>query len=140
MDGKQARRTGNSSPLGLIFDHGCDCFAAGIQPLIFMRIAQVGDNAIAKLMQVGVYSAFYFGTLEEYYVGHLHLPIFNGVSDGSIALILLSILTGYCGNNMFATPYYDGTWLKIEGVTVLTYGQIICGSIGIVTIFLSFYK
>jgi len=30
MDGKQARRTGNSSPLGLIFDHGCDCFAAGI--------------------------------------------------------------------------------------------------------------
>lgn len=37
MDGKQARRTGNSSPLGLIFDHGCDCFAAGLQPMIFMR-------------------------------------------------------------------------------------------------------
>jgi ethanolaminephosphotransferase len=29
-DGKQARRTGNSSPLGLIFDHGCDCFAVGL--------------------------------------------------------------------------------------------------------------
>ena len=26
MDGKQARRTGNSSPLGLMFDHGCDAF------------------------------------------------------------------------------------------------------------------
>jgi ethanolaminephosphotransferase len=39
MDGKQARRTGNSSPLGLIFDHGCDCFAAGIQPMVFLRIA-----------------------------------------------------------------------------------------------------
>jgi len=26
MDGKQARRTGNSSPLGLLFDHGCDAF------------------------------------------------------------------------------------------------------------------
>ena len=24
MDGKQARRTGSSSPLGLLFDHGCD--------------------------------------------------------------------------------------------------------------------
>lgn len=23
-DGKQARKTGNSSPLGLLFDHGCD--------------------------------------------------------------------------------------------------------------------
>jgi len=24
MDGKQARKTGNSSPLGMLFDHGCD--------------------------------------------------------------------------------------------------------------------
>jgi ethanolaminephosphotransferase len=30
MDGKQARRTGNSSGLGLLFDHGCDCFAMGL--------------------------------------------------------------------------------------------------------------
>lgn len=30
LDGKQARRTGNSSPLGLIFDHGCDAFAVGL--------------------------------------------------------------------------------------------------------------
>jgi hypothetical protein len=26
LDGKQARRTGSSSPLGLLFDHGCDAF------------------------------------------------------------------------------------------------------------------
>ena len=26
VDGKQARRTGASSPLGQLFDHGCDCF------------------------------------------------------------------------------------------------------------------
>ena len=26
MDGKQARRTGSSSPLGQLFDHGCDAF------------------------------------------------------------------------------------------------------------------
>ena len=24
MDGKQARKTGNASPLGMLFDHGCD--------------------------------------------------------------------------------------------------------------------
>lgn len=27
MDGKQARRTGSSSPLGQLFDHGCDALA-----------------------------------------------------------------------------------------------------------------
>jgi len=26
VDGKQARRTGNSTPLGMLFDHGCDAF------------------------------------------------------------------------------------------------------------------
>jgi ethanolaminephosphotransferase len=26
MDGKQARKTGNGTPLGLLFDHGCDSY------------------------------------------------------------------------------------------------------------------
>jgi phosphatidylglycerophosphate synthase len=37
MDGKQARRTGNSSPLGLLFDHGCDAFNMGLQMLIGLK-------------------------------------------------------------------------------------------------------
>ena len=40
MDGKQARRTGNSSPLGLIFDHGCDAFSTGFQALVALRTLQ----------------------------------------------------------------------------------------------------
>ena len=38
LDGKQARRTGNSSPLGLIFDHGCDAFAVGLQCMILAKL------------------------------------------------------------------------------------------------------
>lgn len=30
MDGKQARKTGSSSPLGLLFDHGCDALNATV--------------------------------------------------------------------------------------------------------------
>ena len=37
MDGKQARRTGNSSPLGLLFDHGCDAFSIGFQCLTIAK-------------------------------------------------------------------------------------------------------
>ena len=29
IDGKQARRTKSSSPLGQLFDHGCDSFSMG---------------------------------------------------------------------------------------------------------------
>jgi phosphatidylglycerophosphate synthase len=37
MDGKQARRTGNSSPLGLLFDHGCDAFTAALFCMMFIK-------------------------------------------------------------------------------------------------------
>mmetsp|Transcript_9729 Transcript_9729/g.14817 ORF Transcript_9729/g.14817 Transcript_9729/m.14817 type:complete len:117 (+) Transcript_9729:194-544(+) len=37
MDGKQARRTKNSSPLGLLFDHGCDAFSMGLQAMIIAK-------------------------------------------------------------------------------------------------------
>lgn len=43
MDGKQARRTGNSSPLGLLFDHGCDCFSVPLITLMIIRLLQVGN-------------------------------------------------------------------------------------------------
>lgn len=47
MDGKQARKTGNSSPLGLLFDHGCDSLTAGMFTLMLLKCLQVGDNTTA---------------------------------------------------------------------------------------------
>jgi ethanolaminephosphotransferase len=38
MDGKQARKIGASSPLGLIMDHGCDSLNSFIQGMTFSRI------------------------------------------------------------------------------------------------------
>jgi len=38
MDGKQARRTGSGSPLGMLCDHGCDATTATILPFIFSRL------------------------------------------------------------------------------------------------------
>jgi phosphatidylglycerophosphate synthase len=38
MDGKQARRTGNSSPLGFLFDHGCDSFSTGLMTLMAAKL------------------------------------------------------------------------------------------------------
>ncbi len=140
MDGKQARRTGNSSPLGLIFDHGADCFCAGIWPIAFMRVLQVGNNFLACIMMIGIYSAFHFTTLEEYYVGTLYLPIGNGVSDGSGAIILFSAMTCFVGNNFWATPWFDATWMNVEGVTVLTYGQFFALATGTITFLSHFGK
>jgi hypothetical protein len=40
---------------------------------------------------------FYFGTLEEYYVGGLHLLPGNGISDGCFPVIGALILLSFTG-------------------------------------------
>lgn len=38
IDGKQARRTNSSTPLGELFDHGCDCVSIGEYFLLFFYL------------------------------------------------------------------------------------------------------
>lgn len=122
MDGKQARRTKNGSPFGMIFDHGVDCFAAGLEPLIFARCFQIGDNLLAKIFFISVYQSFYTMTLEHYYLGTLVMPPINGVSDGCLVMTPLMLYTAYYGNNVWATPVYDVKWMGFPGMTDLTIG------------------
>ncbi|WVZ02622.1 hypothetical protein V8G54_023428 [Vigna mungo] len=42
VDGKQARRTNSSSPLGELFDHGCDALACTFESLAFGSTAMCG--------------------------------------------------------------------------------------------------
>ena len=87
-----------------------------------LRVFQCGNNFISYLMVVMAMASFHFATLEEYYVGTLKLPPCNAVSDGSIMLILMYIITGILGNQIWVKPICDGSWLNIEGITDLTLG------------------
>lgn len=101
MDGKQARKTGNSSPLGLLFDHGCDSFTTALITIMCMKVLQVGNSWLVMLPLIASTQAFYFATLEEYYTGGLYLGVGNGVTDGSLAIIGLFMYAGYAGNDVF---------------------------------------
>jgi len=43
-DGKQARRTGASSPVGMLFDHGCDACIAVLNVYPLERLVQAGSQ------------------------------------------------------------------------------------------------
>ena len=47
-------------------------------------------------------ASFHFCTLEEYYTGGLFLGPFNGVTDGSVGIILLFLLMSLTGNQFWA--------------------------------------
>lgn len=78
-----------------------------------LRTLQCGNNFLAYATVVMAMAAFHFTTLEEYYVGTLKLPVCNAVSDGSLPIIALYIVTGILGNGIWVTGICDGTWLNI---------------------------
>mmetsp|Transcript_465 Transcript_465/g.888 ORF Transcript_465/g.888 Transcript_465/m.888 type:complete len:505 (-) Transcript_465:189-1703(-) len=134
MDGKQARKTGSSSPLGLLFDHGCDAFNSilgsanwiaamamvpgnvsdllgtedhgNIQSKSLLSEYFGGDAMLASLLILCPMVAFYISTWEQYYTGKLVLPPFNGPSEGLAMGASLSIISFLWG-----PMYWQGTSL-----------------------------
>jgi len=98
LDGKQARQTKNSTVLGMLLDHGCDAFSCMMLCMTLIKAFQVGNNLLAFFAQVSIMGAFFFIVLEEYYKGYFKLGPLNGVSDASVLIIgifLLSAVVGY---------------------------------------------
>ena len=83
-DGKQARRTNSSSPLGLLIDHGTDACTTFFICIGLGSIIGINNIWNYGLMFLMTSSAFYLSTWEEYVTGELILPVFNGVSDGMV--------------------------------------------------------
>ena len=104
-DGKQARRTKSSSPLGMLFDHGIDCFTSMMIPMVFMRMMQIGDSFFSVLGVFVAILAFYYATMEFYYTGLLIMQKVNGVDDGSIMLFAICIANAIWGVDMWNAEF-----------------------------------
>lgn len=65
MDGKQARKTKNSSSLGMLFDHGCDAINAFVQAITLSRILMFGSTMTGVCLTLPV-TMFYLATYERY--------------------------------------------------------------------------
>jgi len=53
IDGKQARRTNSSSPLGQLFDHGCDSFSLSFFVLAAFQATRLHPDDIFFVFMVG---------------------------------------------------------------------------------------
>jgi ethanolaminephosphotransferase len=50
IDGKQARRTGSSSPLGQLFDHGCDAFSSTTMGIMMSQAIRGGSTFVSSIL------------------------------------------------------------------------------------------
>ena len=91
IDGKQARRTGQSSPLGQLFDHGCDAWSTIFMIYTPMQVFRFGTNfaffQYFFLLMVGFYTANW----EEYHTDVLRTSL-NGFGLTECQLLMISML------------------------------------------------
>lgn len=106
MDGKQARRTGASSALGLLFDHGCDAVNAGIiGSLVFAKCVVVGEAGWKSyLLWACATVPFFMNTWEEFHLREFILPIVNGPNEGLMTLMLFFFASAVWGPEVWHQP------------------------------------
>merc|ERR1712157_205664 len=75
MDGKQARRTQNSTPLGQLFDHWCDCWCSMSHHSQAMAVLLPGASTLSVMGLAGLQTAFYMANWEEYHTGILETSV-----------------------------------------------------------------
>jgi len=97
VDGKQARRTGTSSPLGELFDHGCDALNCSFGSLVFSTALGMGHSYRSAALFLLSVIPFFFSTWEEYHTGVLYLGYINGPTEGLIIACLLQLTSAIAG-------------------------------------------
>ena len=71
---------GSSSPLGTLFDHGCDAVSSTFLAMTTAAVAQLGPTWASMLMVCGVMCPFFMSQWEEYHVHTLRTnlqPVFS---------------------------------------------------------------
>jgi len=97
IDGKQARRTKSSSPLGLLFDHGTDACTTFFITCGLGAILALETIYQYILLWIMIIVPFYLNNWEEYVTGVMSLPIINGINEGTFIIVFLECLTGCIG-------------------------------------------
>ncbi|CAL5221609.1 g3829 [Coccomyxa viridis] len=125
IDGKQARRTKSSSPLGQLFDHGCDALTVHLAVTTIGTSIAVGFTPWCILGVMTIMGPWMLAHWEEYHSGiMLYGNGYWGVTEANYLMIALHFFTaavgpGFWGINItqwikapLPWPIQDGLLLK----------------------------
>jgi ethanolaminephosphotransferase len=107
IDGKQARRTGTSSGLGELFDHGIDSLNCTLGSLLETAAMGLGATHIGAFTAMVPVLPMFFSTWETYHTHTLYLGVFNGPTEGLIIASLVMAISGYYGPDIWKKPIAD---------------------------------
>lgn len=104
VDGKQARKTGTSSPLGELFDHGIDSLNCVLGGIVQCAAVGTGHSLYAVFIILVACWPMYLSTWEEYHTGVLFLGFINGPTEGLLIAMSVLLCTGFNGVQFWSIP------------------------------------
>ncbi|XP_011498349.1 PREDICTED: cholinephosphotransferase 1 isoform X6 [Ceratosolen solmsi marchali] len=141
IDGKQARRTGTSTPLGELFDHGCDSISTVFVALSACIAVQLGYYPTWMFFQCFcAMTLFYCAHWQTYVSGSLRFGKID-VTEAQFTIITIHLISAIFGPEIWTRKLpYTGTEMKIfplwgaVGVAVLlalsSMSVILAGGVG----------
>ncbi|CAH2092343.1 unnamed protein product [Euphydryas editha] len=103
IDGKQARRTGSQSPLGELFDHGCDSISTVFIALGACIAVKLGEYPTWMFFQCFcAMTLFYCAHWQAYVTGTLKMGRID-VTEAQYAIIGIHIVSAILGPEAWAT-------------------------------------
>ncbi|KAI5477706.1 ethanolaminephosphotransferase [Pseudohyphozyma bogoriensis] len=103
IDGKQARKTGTSSPLGELFDHGIDTLNCPLGGLVQAMAMGMGHSTYTFFCLLIPCLTMYLSTWEEYHTGTLYLGYFNGPVEGILCAVGVLVVSAIKGPEWWST-------------------------------------
>ncbi|ODV58323.1 Choline/ethanolaminephosphotransferase [Ascoidea rubescens DSM 1968] len=106
-DGIHARRTGQSGPLGELFDHCVDAINTTLSTIVFASVTKMNYSFLLIIAQFGCLFNFYLSTWEEYHTHILYLSKFSGPVEGILMIIILFIITFLFGPEIWTKKLFQ---------------------------------
>jgi phosphatidylglycerophosphate synthase len=95
LDGRQARRTRSGSPMGQLFDHGCDSVLAGFLPVLVSNALGMGLGSL-RLLTAATQFLFFVGMWEEKYTGRCRTTVFGLIGTSEYLSLFISLQFTSC--------------------------------------------
>ncbi|CCD23473.1 bifunctional diacylglycerol cholinephosphotransferase/ethanolaminephosphotransferase NDAI_0B04390 [Naumovozyma dairenensis CBS 421] len=108
-DGVHARRTGQSGPLGELFDHSIDAVNTSLSFFVFCSAAALGYSPKMIICQFFLLCNFYVSTWEEYHTHKLFLSEVSGPVEGILCICLSFLITGF-----FSSQFWHITLMNLQ--------------------------
>eukprot|EP01102_Stenamoeba_stenopodia_P018810 TRINITY_DN6962_c0_g1_i1.p1 TRINITY_DN6962_c0_g1~~TRINITY_DN6962_c0_g1_i1.p1 ORF type:complete len:419 (+),score=58.92 TRINITY_DN6962_c0_g1_i1:12-1268(+) len=128
IDGKQARRTGTSSPLGELFDHVCDASSLCLFTTSIGAIMVAGPVYTFITLIVALVP-FYLAHWEEYYCGELILGYFDNPTEAEVLFMIIGLVSAIGTPHVWTTKLFT-----INGYVIqLNYFVILLSVLGMIS-------